>query len=202
MWIDSPFAAWAAVIALLFAFCLDRWFGEPVARWHPVGWMRSYVRWIAGRPGLWLGGAVVAASLAWLLQWVLLHLNEAVAGLLLGALLKPMLAWRALRAEMVPAAGPPGPGLPPKLNDAVVAPVFWFLVAGLPGAVVYRFASTAQAASTGAALARDALAWFPGRVTAAVFAALGRGARIAEHAVAVVLAWTCLVMFLLSLRPW
>jgi adenosylcobinamide-phosphate synthase len=201
MWIDSPFAAWAAVIALLSAFCLDRWFGEPVARWHPVGWMRRYIGWIAGRPGLWPAGAVILASLAWLLQWALLHLNEAVAGVLLGALLKPMVSWRMLRAEVAAVEGTPAPALPPRLNDRVVAPVFWFLVAGLPGAAVYRFASTAGMASTGAAWTRGVLAWLPGRVTAAVVAALGRDARVADHAVAVVLAWTCLVMFLLSLRP-
>ena len=31
------------------------------------------------------------------------------------------------------------------LNDSVVAPVFWFVVAGLPGAALYRFANTADA---------------------------------------------------------
>lgn len=31
------------------------------------------------------------------------------------------------------------------LNDSVVAPLFWLAIAGLPGAVVYRFANTANA---------------------------------------------------------
>ena len=31
------------------------------------------------------------------------------------------------------------------LNDSVVAPIFWFLMLGLPGAALYRFANTADA---------------------------------------------------------
>jgi len=31
------------------------------------------------------------------------------------------------------------------LNDSVVAPLFWFAIAGLPGAALYRFANTADA---------------------------------------------------------
>lgn len=62
------------------------------------------------------------------------------------------------------------------LNDSVVAPLFWFAVAGLPGAVVYRFANTADAmwgyrgrwewAGKWAARADDLLSWLPARLTA------------------------------------
>ena len=31
------------------------------------------------------------------------------------------------------------------LNDSVVAPLFWFVLLGLPGAALYRFANTADA---------------------------------------------------------
>ncbi|MFX8055787.1 cobalamin biosynthesis protein, partial [Acinetobacter baumannii] len=31
------------------------------------------------------------------------------------------------------------------LNDSVIAPLFWFAIAGLPGAALYRFANTADA---------------------------------------------------------
>lgn len=61
------------------------------------------------------------------------------------------------------------------LNDSVVAPLFWFAVAGLPGAVVYRFANTADAmwgyrgrwewAGKWAARADDVLSWLPARFT-------------------------------------
>lgn len=64
------------------------------------------------------------------------------------------------------------------LNDSVVAPLFWFAVAGLPGAVVYRFANTADAmwgyrghyewAGKFAARADDVLSWLPARLTAAL----------------------------------
>lgn len=62
------------------------------------------------------------------------------------------------------------------LNDSLVAPLFWFVVAGLPGALVYRFANTADAmwgyrgrwewAGKSAAWADDALSWLPARLTA------------------------------------
>lgn len=64
------------------------------------------------------------------------------------------------------------------LNDSVVAPLFWFALAGLPGAVVYRFANTADAmwgyrgrfewAGKFAARADDVLSWLPARLTAAL----------------------------------
>ena len=65
------------------------------------------------------------------------------------------------------------------LSDSLVAPLFWYLVAGLPGAAVYRFANTADAcwgyltprwryAGRPAALADDALNLVPARLTAAL----------------------------------
>ena len=65
------------------------------------------------------------------------------------------------------------------LNDSVVAPIFWFVLLGLPGAVVYRFANTADAmwgyrnprwewAGKWAARADDVLSWLPARLTALV----------------------------------
>lgn len=78
------------------------------------------------------------------------------------------------------------------LNDSVVAPLFWFAVAGLPGAALYRFANTADAmwgyrgerggrdwtwAGKWAARVDDALSWLPARLTALLIAlpAVGRG---------------------------
>ena len=76
------------------------------------------------------------------------------------------------------------------LNDSVVAPIFWFVVLGLPGALMYRFANTADAmwgypgmyrgrnwqwAGKWAARADDVLSWIPARITALllVLAAVG-----------------------------
>jgi adenosylcobinamide-phosphate synthase len=62
------------------------------------------------------------------------------------------------------------------LNDSVIAPLFWFILAGLPGAAVYRFANTADAmwgyrderewCGKWAARADDVLSWLPARLTA------------------------------------
>jgi adenosylcobinamide-phosphate synthase len=62
------------------------------------------------------------------------------------------------------------------LNDSVLAPLFWFALAGLPGAAVYRFANTADAmwgyrdhrewSGKWAARADDLLSWLPARLTA------------------------------------
>lgn len=64
------------------------------------------------------------------------------------------------------------------LNDAWVAPLFWFVVAGLPGAWAFRAANTLDAmwgyrgrwewAGKVAARADDLLAWLPARITAAL----------------------------------
>jgi adenosylcobinamide-phosphate synthase len=78
------------------------------------------------------------------------------------------------------------------LNDSVVAPIFWFAVAGLPGAALYRFANTADAmwgyrgerggrdwtwAGKWAARMDDVLSWLPARLTALliVLPTMGRG---------------------------
>jgi adenosylcobinamide-phosphate synthase len=82
------------------------------------------------------------------------------------------------------------------LNDSVVAPLFWFVLLGLPGAALYRFANTADAmwgyrgvyrdqrwewAGKWAARVDDALSWLPARLTAGLLllVAGGRGLRLA-----------------------
>ena len=76
------------------------------------------------------------------------------------------------------------------LNDSVVAPVFWFVLFGLPGAALYRFANTADAmwgyrglrnglnwewAGKWAARADDVLSWVPARITALLLKLLSQG---------------------------
>lgn len=76
------------------------------------------------------------------------------------------------------------------LNDSVVAPIFWFVLLGLPGAAVYRFANTADAmwgyrgvhrgkhwewAGKWAARADDVLSWAPARLTALLLVLAAEG---------------------------
>ncbi|NPC57566.1 adenosylcobinamide-phosphate synthase CbiB [Caenimonas soli] len=232
-------APWTAVIAVLFAFWLDRAFGEPPVRWHPVVWMGKYLGWFGGRVAprevlaaadwrafsagalAWYGGAMLAGLAAFLLQSSLLPLGQVVAGLLLGVLLKPLFSWRMLHSEVTAVETELGrslhagrrqlgrlvsrdvvrltdeevresaiESLAENLNDSVVAPMFWFVVAGLPGAVVYRFANTADAmwgyrhmraglywewAGKWAARADDVLSWVPARITALLLAVSAGG---------------------------
>ncbi|HFQ15957.1 MAG TPA: cobalamin biosynthesis protein [Rhodobacteraceae bacterium] len=67
------------------------------------------------------------------------------------------------------------------LSDAVVAPVFWFLLAGLPGLLVYKVTNTAdsmigyrserfEAFGKAAARLDDLLNWLPARLTALLIA--------------------------------
>ncbi len=77
------------------------------------------------------------------------------------------------------------------LNDSVVAPLFWFVLLGPPGAALYRFANTADAmwgyrgvylgqrwewAGKWAARVDDVLNWLPARLTAGLLL-LGAGWR-------------------------
>lgn len=113
---DASLRAGAVVVA----FALDRLFGEPPARLHPVVWMGKALGAIgAPWPGLrpfsqlicgavaWIagGGAVFAvAALAVAMMRRLPELSPwtpLAQVLLLGILLKPLLAWRMLRDEVV-----------------------------------------------------------------------------------------------------
>lgn len=225
--------------ALLLALLVDWRFGEPPAWLHPVVWMGRYL----GRVGqhiappadvqsqklapfmlgalFWCAGAALLFVYAAVMQKVVLQLPAWVAALLLGLLLKPLLAWRMLRSEVQAVETALAQSLDvgrkrlallvsrdtadlseaqvreaaieslaENLNDSVVAPVFWFVLLGLPGAAVYRFANTADAmwgyrgvrngqqwewAGKWAAWADDALSWLPARITALLLALAAGG---------------------------
>lgn len=236
----------AALIAfpVWLALAIDRWLGEPPVRWHPVVWIGNYlgavgkrIAPVAGSPPRrawpfiagalsWCAGAVVVAGAAWGLQRLLLALPWWAGALLLGALLKPLLAWRMLRDEVLAVEAALAvsldagrtqlarlvsrdvnqlsrsevresaiESLAENLNDSVVAPVFWFLLLGLPGAAIYRFANTADAmwgyigerngrdwtwAGKWAARADDVLSWVPARLTALLLFPVSMQLLIAE----------------------
>jgi adenosylcobinamide-phosphate synthase len=226
------------------ALLIDHLFGEPPARWHPVVWMGHALgwagRWVAplaehapaGRDLksfwcsalIWCALSAITIFVAWGLQWALLQLPGWLAAVGLGLCLKPLLAWRMLRSEVLAveaalaqslAAGRERlswlvsrdvtqlseaqvresaiESLAENLNDSVVAPLFWFAVAGLPGAALYRFANTADAmwgyrtvrggrqwewAGKWAARADDVLNWLPARLTALLLWPVGQGAAL------------------------
>ena len=225
---------WAGAVglAVLVALWVDRLWGEPPVRLHPVVWMGNFL----GRTGdrvqqhaaqdpevqdfkafglaalMWVAGAALFLIAALLLQGAALELPWWAAGVVMGLLLKPMLAMAMLQSEVraveaalavsldagrerlrwlvsrdvtqlteVQVRESAIETLAENLNDSVVAPIFWFLLLGLPGAVLYRFANTADAmwgypgiykgrnwawAGKWAARADDVLSWVPARVTA------------------------------------
>ena len=215
-------------MSVLLALLLDRMFGEPPARWHPVVWMGAYLGWtgrrlpalppflafVAGAAG-WLGGALAVAFLAGAASMAVTAMPLWVRVPALALLLKPLFALRLLRDEVAATEAALADGLAAgrarlarivsrdtgalsagevrelaleslaeNLSDSLVAPLFWFVLLGLPGAALYRFANTADAmwgyrgrwewAGKFAARADDVLSFVPARLTA--IALLGRRA--------------------------
>ena len=243
--------------AILVALAVDRWAGEPPLKFHPVVWMGNYLGWVGrwvqahtrqtsdSTPDfkafwlaalVWSGGAAICLIVTWWFQQGALAgfatLGVVPGGLgaavVLGVLLKPLLAWAMLYSEVqaVEQALDPAQGgslaagrtrlswlvsrdvtalsesqvresaietLAENLNDSVVAPLFWFVLLGLPGAALYRFANTADAmwgypgvykgqnwlwAGKWAARVDDVLSWLPARLTALLLAAVSGGVNL------------------------
>jgi len=224
--------------AMVLALLIDRWWGEPPVRWHPVVWMGrgldamgrrmapamgqaapTNARMFVAGAMAWTAGAGVVLLIALGAAWAVGHMPLWLQALALGLLLKPMLAWRMLRDEVRAVEAALGESLAAgrerlswlvsrdvsaldadqvresaieslaeNLNDSVVAPLFWFAIAGLPGAALYRYANTADAmwgyrgerggrdwtwAGKWAARADDVLSWLPARITGALLGVLG-----------------------------
>ena len=78
-------------------------------------------------------------------------------------------------------------------SDGVVAPVFWYVVAGLPGLMIYKAVNTADSMighrspryllfGRPAALTDDTMNWLPARLTALLIAAAAGSRRVWEAA--------------------
>jgi adenosylcobinamide-phosphate synthase len=208
-------------VSIVLALIIDRWFGEPPARIHPVVWMGRYL----GRMGRHLPDhgprmAFCLGALYWLLGAAAVAIVYGCAAVgagmlppwldiaLTALLLKPLFALRLLLREVGAVEQALAQSvecgrtrlsqivsrdtaaldssevresslesLAENLSDSVVAPLFWFVLFGLPGAAVYRFANTADAmwgyrgrwewAGKFAARTDDFLNLVPARLTAA-----------------------------------
>ena len=131
----------------------------------------------------WFGAPLLALLLKPLFAWRMLRDEVAAVETALGASLSSGRAQLArivsrdvnlLDADTVRETAIES--LAENLNDSLVAPLFWYALAGLPGAAVYRFANTLDAmwgyrgrwewAGKWSARADDALSWLPARLTA------------------------------------
>lgn len=145
-------AAWWVQAELL---ALSTWWSVPLLALllkPMIGWRRLRDELLAVEDALEAGLDTARDRLSHLVQRDLAALNE-----------------EALRETAIET-------LADHLNDVVIAPLFWYAVFGLPGAVVYRFANAMDAmwgyrgiwewAGKWAARADDVLSWLPARVTA------------------------------------
>jgi adenosylcobinamide-phosphate synthase len=175
-----PMAPAAAFTAGALAWCVGA---------LTVGALAAALQWaaLAFLPG-WAAALLLGLALKPMLAWRMLHDEVRAVETALGASLdagRARLAMLVSRDVALLDAGTVRESaiesLAENLNDSVVAPLFWFLVAGLPGAAVFRFANTADAmwgyrcvrggrdwewAGKWAARADDVLGWVPARTTA------------------------------------
>ena len=109
-------AVWICVPSL--ALAVDWWLGEPPAAWHPVVWMGKALQWWGDRLAppapvardlklfcraalIWCALAAIVLIVAWVAQRLVFSLRAVLAMALLAVLLKPLLAWRMLRDEVL-----------------------------------------------------------------------------------------------------
>ena len=160
--------------------------------------VQTLLLWQLRRAGLgmgwadWAGAMLLLAGFSWglktMLSWRMLRGEVLAVEAALGESLsagRERLGWLVSRDTTALSASEVRESaiesLAENLNDSVVAPIFWFVLFGLPGAAVYRFANTADAmwgyrgvrhgqtwewAGKWAARADDVLSWLPARLTA------------------------------------
>ena len=149
----------------------------------------------------WLHGAMLGVLLKPLLSWRMLKDEVLAVEAALQQSLpagRERLSWLVSRDTSQLDAGVVRESvietLAENLSDSVIAPLFWFVLLGLPGAALYRLANTADAmwgypgwrgqgenqrhwqwAGKWAARADDVLNWLPARITSLLIVAAGRG---------------------------
>jgi adenosylcobinamide-phosphate synthase len=100
-------------VSIVLALLIDRWWGEPPARLHPVVWMGNYLKYAGkGLPGRGPTMAFILGTAYWLAGAALVAAAYAYAGILLArlplwldllltaVLLKPLFALRMLLGEV------------------------------------------------------------------------------------------------------
>lgn len=147
------------------------------------GLLAFLCQWLLTQTPFWVAALCIGALLKPLFAWAMLK-NEVIA--VEQALSQDLDAARAQLSRLVSRdtqeldttqiRETAIETLAENLNDSVIAPLFWFCLAGLPGAAIYRFANTADAmwgyrgewewAGKWAAWADDVLSWIPARLTA------------------------------------
>jgi adenosylcobinamide-phosphate synthase len=135
----------------------------------------------------WLAALLLGLALKPLLAWAMLKNEVLAVEAALAVSLdagRQRLAWLVSRDVAALTEGQVRESaiesLAENLNDSVVAPIFWFVLLGLPGAALFRFANTADAmwgyrgerngrvwewAGKWAAWVDDGLGWLPARIT-------------------------------------
>jgi adenosylcobinamide-phosphate synthase len=114
----------AAALSMLISLAVDRLWGEPPVRLHPVVWMGNYLQaagaWVQQRTQqspqapdykafwlgalVWIAGAAMVSGAACVVMWLLNGAQPTLpwwgATLIVGVLLKPLLAWKLLQSEV------------------------------------------------------------------------------------------------------
>nr|WP_217704148.1 adenosylcobinamide-phosphate synthase CbiB [Schlegelella koreensis] len=164
-----------------FALGACAWSGAVVA----VGLLAWGVQaWIDGLPG-WLALPALALALKPAFAWSMLKDEVRAVEAALGhgldagrARLARLCSRDVTTLDATAVRETAVEALAENFNDSLVAPLFWFVVAGLPGAWIWRTANTLDAmwgyrgrwewAGKWAARADDVLGWIPARLAAAL----------------------------------
>jgi len=147
-----------------------------------------YLSALSGQAGLLLDILGIGLCLKPMLSWRMLHREVSAVGDVLAragveaarARLQRLVSRDTVQLTETEVRESALESLAENLNDSLVAPVFWFVLGGLPAAAVYRFANTADAmwgyhgrfewAGKWAARADDVLSFIPARLTVVLLA--------------------------------